>query len=157
MSVKPRVTLLMAALLAASSAFASNLGDTAKAVFGATDCDVSQVEVVVISDDMISALTSQLGISDKQAFNGARALVGLAKDSLPKCEYELLLRTFAGLDKLEGFGSLGDVNKEFDALGMDQGMTGKFASVLLDYLGKQGVNSRLLRALGSLWGVGGAG
>ena len=49
---------------------------------------------------------------------------------------------------------MGDVNQAFGALGMDQGMTGKFSSVLLDYLGKQGLNSNLLGTLGSLWGSG---
>ncbi|KAF1051714.1 MAG: hypothetical protein GAK43_02281 [Stenotrophomonas maltophilia] len=47
-----------------------------------------------------------------------------------------------------------DVNKTFSTLGMDQGMTGKFASVLLDYFGKQGVSGDVLGSLGSLWGVG---
>jgi hypothetical protein len=49
---------------------------------------------------------------------------------------------------------MGDVSKAFGALGMDQDMTGKFSSVLLDYLGKQGLNSNLLGTLGSLWGTG---
>ncbi|MOA31813.1 hypothetical protein D3C78_1529910 [compost metagenome] len=60
-----------------------------------------------------------------------------------------------GGSALGNVSSMADVNKAFGALGMDQGMTGKFAGVLLDYLGKQGAGSDLLGSLGSLWGVGG--
>lgn len=156
MSVKLRITLLMAALLAASSAFAINLGDAAKAVSGATGGEASRV-AAISQRDLLNALTSQLGISDNQALGGLSELLGLAKNKLHDDDLSQLYRIVPGLDKLEGSNSLDDVSKEFDAEGMGQGMTGKFASVLLDCLGKQGANSSLLRALGSLWGVGGAG
>lgn len=49
------------------------------------------------------------------------------------------------------------MNKAFGTLGMDSGMTEKFAQVLVDYFGKQGANSELLGSLSNLWGVSKAG
>lgn len=179
MSVKPHVTLALAALMAASSAFAFNLGDAAKAVSGATGGDVSQVASTPQTSGLLGALTGQLGVSDEQALGGTGALLGLAKNKLSGGDYSQMVKAVPGLDKLSGssalgglggqlgdlgggassgllgnVSSLGDVNKAFGALGMDQGMTGKFAGVLLDYFGKQGVNSQLLNSLGGLWGAG---
>lgn len=178
MSVKPRVTLALATVLAASSAFAFNLDDAAKAVSGATGGSTAQVAATPQASGLLSALTGQLGVSDEQALGGTGALLGLARNKLSGGDYSQLLQAVPGLDKLSGGGalgglggqlgnlggsassgllgnvsSLGDVNKTFGALGMDQSMSGKFAGVLLDYFGKQGVNSQLLSSLGGLWGV----
>ncbi|WP_137889040.1 DUF2780 domain-containing protein [Pseudomonas sp. 2FE] len=57
---------------------------------------------------------------------------------------------------LANVSSLQDLNQAFSALGMDSGMIGQFAPLLLQYLGQQGVAGSLLGNLGSLWGVGGA-
>jgi hypothetical protein len=47
-----------------------------------------------------------------------------------------------------------DLNSAFSALGMDSGMIGQFAPVILEYLGQQGVASSLLQNLGGIWGAG---
>ena len=47
-----------------------------------------------------------------------------------------------------------DLNNAFSALGMDSGMIGQFAPVILQYLGQQGVGGSLLSSLGSIWGTG---
>lgn len=47
-----------------------------------------------------------------------------------------------------------DLNNAFTALGMDTGMIGMFAPVLLQFLGQQGVAGSLLQSLGSAWGLG---
>lgn len=44
-----------------------------------------------------------------------------------------------------------DLSAAFGALGMDSGMIGQFAPLLLQYLGQQGVGNSLLGNLGSLW------
>jgi hypothetical protein len=44
-----------------------------------------------------------------------------------------------------------DLSAAFSALGMDSGMIGQFAPLLLQYLGQQGVGNSLLGNLGSLW------
>lgn len=47
-----------------------------------------------------------------------------------------------------------DLTAAFSALGMDSGMIGQFAPLLLQYLGQQGVGNSLLGNLGSLWTAG---
>ncbi|MEN0106837.1 MAG: DUF2780 domain-containing protein [Pseudomonas sp.] len=49
-----------------------------------------------------------------------------------------------------------DLSAAFGALGMDSGMVGQFAPLLLQYLGQQGVGNGLLGNLGSLWATPGA-
>ncbi|WP_166366314.1 DUF2780 domain-containing protein [Pseudomonas akapageensis] len=46
-----------------------------------------------------------------------------------------------------------DLNNAFSALGMDTGMVGLFAPVVLQFLGQQGVAGSLLQSLGTAWGV----
>ena len=46
-----------------------------------------------------------------------------------------------------------DVDKTFNALGMNSGMTSQFAQVILGYLGKQGTQPSLLSTLGNVWGL----
>lgn len=47
-----------------------------------------------------------------------------------------------------------DLNNAFSTLGMDTGMVGLFAPVILQYLGQQGVTGSLLQSLGGIWGTG---
>lgn len=62
----------------------------------------------------------------------------------------------SGLDGVLGnVKNTDDLNTAFSALGMDSGMVGQFAPVILKYLGQQGVGSSLLSNLGGIWGVGG--
>lgn len=176
MSARTRSILAAATLLSVSSAFAFNLGDAANAVSGMSGGgNAASVATTPQTSGLLGALTGQLGINQEQAVGGTGALLGLAKNKLSGGDYSQLLQQVPGLDKLSGssalgglgdlggasksllgnVGSMGDVNKAFGAMGMDQGMTGKFAGVLLNYFGKQGVSSNLLGSLGSLWGVGG--
>ncbi len=187
MRVTTHATLAAALLLSAASAFAFNLGDAAKAVAGASQGDSAQVATTPQTSGLLGALTGQLGVSQEQAVGGTGALLGLAKNQLAGNDYSQLVKTIPGLDKLagnnalaglgglgnvlgksggdsKGLGSLlgnadsmGDVNKAFGTLGMDSGMTEKFAQVLVDYFGKQGANSELLGSLSNLWGVSKAG
>ena len=47
-----------------------------------------------------------------------------------------------------------DLNNAFSALGMDSGMIGQFAPLILQYLGQQGVAGSLLQSLSGIWGSG---
>ncbi|KQM55034.1 MULTISPECIES: DUF2780 domain-containing protein [Pseudomonas] len=61
----------------------------------------------------------------------------------------------SGLDGLLGnVKSTNDLNTAFSALGMDNSMIGKFAPVILQYLGGQGANESVLGKLASAWGTG---
>jgi hypothetical protein len=48
-----------------------------------------------------------------------------------------------------------ELDAAFKALGMDSGMVGQFAPIILQYLGGEGVGASLLGKLGSAWGVAG--
>lgn len=59
----------------------------------------------------------------------------------------------SALDKALGndVENRGDLDNAFKALGMDTGMIGQFAPLILQYLGQQGIAGSLLQNLGSLW------
>ncbi|MCU1749266.1 DUF2780 domain-containing protein [Pseudomonas sp. 6D_7.1_Bac1] len=133
---------------------------------------------------LLSALSS-LNVTPEQAIGGTGAMLGLAKNQLGSADYSQLSKSVPGLDQLSGsnaLGSLGglsgllgsspgqaaglnsalgnvkntsDLNNAFTALGMDSGMVGQFAPILLQYLGQQGVGGSLLNSLGGIWGAGG--
>ena len=61
----------------------------------------------------------------------------------------------SGLDGLLGnVKNTNDLNTAFSALGMDSGMVGQFAPVILQFLGSQGANSSVLGKLAQAWGTG---
>jgi hypothetical protein len=129
---------------------------------------------------LLGALTSQLNVTPQQAVGGTGAMLGLAKNQLSSTDYSQLAKSVPGLDKLSGGGQLGalsgllgssgksaglenalgnvkntnDLDSAFGALGMDSGMVGQFAPVILQYLGQQGVGGSLLESLGGIWGAG---
>lgn len=73
--------------------------------------------------------------------NGLGALLGGEKGSQ------------SALDKALGTDvqNRSDLDTAFKALGMDTGMIGQFAPLILQYLGQQGIAGSLLQNLGSLW------
>ncbi len=107
-------------------------------------------------------------------------MLGLAKNKLSGNDYSQLSQSVPGLDQLSGGGALAglggllgqsngssavgnalgnvkntnDLNNAFGALGMDSGMVGQFAPIILKYLGDQGVGGPLLQSLGGIWGAG---
>lgn len=52
--------------------------------------------------------------------------------------------------------SLAGVARTFTGLGMESSLVGQFASILLQFLGNQGLAGSLLQSLGGIWGVPGA-
>ena len=168
--------------LAVSPAFAQfNLSDAANAIAGMQGGDAAGTAAPAPqAADLLSTL-SQLNITPQQAIGGAGAMLGLAKNQLNPTDYSELAKSVPGIEMLSGGGELGalagllgssgkaagldnalgnnvkdtdDLNNAFSALGMDSGMIGQFAPVLLQYLGQQGVGGSLLSSLGSIWGAG---
>jgi len=167
--------------LAASPAFAQfNLSDAANAIAGMKGDDAAATAAPTPQTaDLLSTL-SELDITPEQAIGGAGAMLGLAKNQLSSTDYSELAKSVPGIDMLSGGGELGalagllgssgkaagldnalgnvkdtnDLNNAFSALGMDSGMIGQFAPVLLQYLGQQGVGGTLLSSLGNIWGAG---
>lgn len=131
---------------------------------------------------LLNTLGSQLDITPEQAIGGAGAMLGLAKNRLSEPQFSELSKSVPGLDQIAGNSAIGglnglggllgagseknalldgllgnvkdtnDLNNAFSALGMDSGMIGQFAPLILEYLGQQGVGSSLLQNLGSVWG-----
>ncbi|CAN1605419.1 DUF2780 domain-containing protein [Pseudomonas mediterranea] len=133
---------------------------------------------------LLNTLGSELKITPEQAIGGAGAMLGLAKNRLSEPQFSELSQSVPGLDQIAGNSAIGglnglggllgggsqnnalldgllgnvkdtnDLNNAFSALGMDSGMIGQFAPVILQYLGQQGVASTLLQNLGGIWGTG---
>lgn len=174
-------TLATLMTLAASPVFAFNLNDAANAV-SAMQTPKGQVQAPPAQADLLNTLGSQLKITPEQAVGGTGAMLGLARNNLSNDQYGQLTKAVPGLDLLSGANALGglsglgdllgknsqqqsalsnalgnvenrnDLDSAFKALGMDSGMIGQFAPLILQYLGQQGVGGSLLQNLGSLWG-----
>lgn len=181
MKISRGFALVSLMTLAASPVFAQfNLSDAANAISGMKG-DNSAAAAAPTSETagLLSAL-SQLNVTPQQAVGGTGAMLGLAKNQLSSTDYSELAKSVPGIDKLSGGGELGalagllgssgkaagldnalgavkntnDLNNAFSALGMDSGMIGQFAPVLLQYFGQQGVGGSLLNSLGGIWGAG---
>jgi len=143
--------------------------------------DAAAVQAPAASANLLNTLGSELEITPEQAIGGTGALLGLARNQLSSTDYEQLSKAVPGLDLLSGENALGglsglgellgesgnasalsnalggnvkdtdDLNNAFSALGMDIGMIGRFAPLILQYLGQQGVAGSLLQSLSSLW------
>ncbi|WP_210641586.1 DUF2780 domain-containing protein [Pseudomonas sp. Tri1] len=133
---------------------------------------------------LLNTLGSELKITPEQAIGGAGAMLGLAKNRLSEPQFSELSKSVPGLDQIAGNSAIGglnglggllgggsdknalldgllgnvkdtnDLNNAFSALGMDSGMIGQFAPIILQYLGQQGVAGSLLQYLGGIWGTG---
>lgn len=168
--------------LAASPVFAGfSLNDVAGAVSGMQRGDKAAAAAPTSETAGLLSALSALNITPQQAVGGTSAMLGLAKNQLSSTDYSQLAKEVPGIDKLSGgsgnlaalsglLGSSGksaglenalgnvkttsDLNNAFSALGMDSGMVGQFAPVILQYLGQQGVGGSLLSSLGNIWGAG---
>lgn len=127
------------------------------------------------ANGLVETLGQRLNISDEQAIGGVGALLGLAMNRLEPADSAQLQQRLPGLGQLSpgthdgglgglasliggagqllgGIQNLQDVDQVFNVLGMNQGMVGQFAGVMLDYMVQQGLNSQLLGTLGQIWG-----
>ncbi|MBH3344718.1 DUF2780 domain-containing protein [Pseudomonas parafulva] len=159
-------TLATLVTLTASPVFAFNLSDAANTVSAMQNPQQQgQVQSPEGQANLLNTLGSQLNITLEQAVGGAGAMLGLARNNLSSDDYGQLTKAVPGLDLLSGANALGGLSglgellgndkgsqSALDkALGMDTGMIGKFAPLLLQYLGQQGIAGSLLQNLGSLW------
>ncbi|WEK30720.1 MAG: DUF2780 domain-containing protein [Candidatus Pseudomonas phytovorans] len=173
-------TLATLMTLAASPVFAFNLSDAANAVSAMQNQkQQGQVQAPEAQANLLNTLGSELKITPEQAVGGAGAMLGLARNNLSSDDYGQLTKAVPGLDLLAGANALGglgemlgknsdsqsalsnalgnnvenrsDLDTAFKALGMDSGMIGQFAPLILQYLGQQGIAGSLLQNLGSLW------
>ncbi|WP_051201859.1 DUF2780 domain-containing protein [Ferrimonas senticii] len=116
------------------------------------------------ANELISALTSQLGVSESQASGGLGALLATAAPNLSQDSLGSLANIIPNMDGLLASGgkllesnqgeassglmglitsstdasSLLNLNSAFSSLGLDSDMVGQFSKVLLDYVDNQG-------------------
>ncbi|PIE42887.1 MAG: hypothetical protein CSA50_08115 [Gammaproteobacteria bacterium] len=105
---------------------------------------------------LLPTLTSQLGVTDTQAKGGMGSLMQLAKSTLSASEFGQLSQGVPGMDTLlaaapalsggalggalssagsiaSGLGGLGQITKQFEALGLSPDMMVKFATIAVGY------------------------
>ncbi|MBF6035092.1 DUF2780 domain-containing protein [Pseudomonas sp. P155] len=182
MKISRGIALASLMTLAASPVFAGfSLDDVTKAASSMQGGNAATAAAPTSETAGLLQAVTGLGVTPQQAVGGTSAMLGLAKNQLSSTDYSQLAKEVPGIDKLSGGGgnltalsgllgssgksaglenALGnvkdtnDLNNAFGALGMDSGMVGQFAPVLLKYLGDQGVGGPLLQSLGSIWGAG---
>lgn len=160
-----------------------SLNDAANAIAGMQGGDKAAAAAPTSQTAGLLGTLAQLNVTPEQAIGGTGAMLGLAKNQLSSSDYSRLSQSVPGLDQLSGsnaLGSLGalggllgqssgksagldsalgnvkdtnDLNNAFGAMGMDSGMIGQFAPLILQYLGQQGVGGSLLQSLSGIWGV----
>jgi hypothetical protein len=182
MKISRGIALASLMTLAASPVFAGfSLDDVTRAASSMQGGNAATAAAPTSETAGLLQAVTGLGVTPQQAVGGTSAMLGLAKNQLSSTDYSQLAKEVPGIDKLSGgsgnlaalSGLLGqsgksaglenalgnvkdtnDLNNAFGALGMDSGMVGQFAPVLLKYLGDQGVGGPLLQSLGSIWGAG---
>jgi hypothetical protein len=182
MKISRGIAMASLMTLAASPVFAGfSLDDVTKAASSMQGGNAATAAAPTSETAGLLQAVTGLGVTPQQAVGGTSAMLGLAKNQLSSTDYSQLAKEVPGIDKLSGgsgnlaalSGLLGqsgksaglenalgnvkdtnDLNNAFGALGMDSGMVGQFAPVLLKYLGDQGVGGPLLQSLRSIWGAG---
>ncbi|MCK5782544.1 MAG: DUF2780 domain-containing protein [Flavobacteriales bacterium] len=110
--------------------------------------------------DLISSLTKQLGVSEKQASGGAGALFNMAQGNLSGDDFSSVKDAVPGITKMmkdgdidlggissmmggaaKGLEGLAKVNAIFDKLGISPEMVQKFMPIILDYVKGSGGSS----------------
>ncbi|AHL77164.1 hypothetical protein CH92_19615 [Stutzerimonas stutzeri] len=131
------------------------LGVTPEQALGGSGALLQLAKEELSSTDYAELAKSVPGIDKLTGDSGLDQLsqLGALTGLLGKSDTQVDAQAASAVDSVE---SMADVNQAFSALGMDAGMVGQFAPMLLEYLGGQGVGGSLLQSLGSIWGVGGS-
>jgi len=182
MKISRGIALASLMTLAASPVFAGfSLDDVTKAASSMQGGNAATAAAPTSETAGLLQAVTGLGVTPQQAVGGTSAMLGLAKNQLSSADYSQLAKEVPGIDKLSGGGgnlaalsgllgqsgksaglenALGnvkdtnDLNNAFGALGMDSGMVGQFAPVILKYLGGEGASSSVLGKLAQAWGTG---
>lgn len=98
------------------------------------------------SNPLVSALTSQLGVSPEQAVGGTGAMLGYAQKQLSPEQFSAVSNAIPGAGEItkaaapmlggSPLSSLADVSGVFSKLGMSPELVSKFAPILTDQVGK---------------------
>lgn len=101
------------------------------------------------TDALMGVLTSQLGVTDKQAGGGVGSMLTLAQEKLAKGDFDQVASLVPGaskyMDMAKSLGAvtgplsnLAGLNGALGKLGMNPQTVSKFVPTVTDYLGKAG-------------------
>jgi len=141
-------------LLTASCIYAFDFGSALKAVSTASSNTVSKQATTKPTQNsaLITTLTQQLNISDRQAQGGVGSILSYAKSSLTPKKYDTLAKAIphsnsllnlapqatsmlGGLGgKTSSIGSMASLASQFSSLGLSTDMIGKFIPIITNYL-----------------------
>ena len=116
------------------------------ALAGLASCAGSNPVSAVASNPLVSALTSNLGVSPEQAVGGSGAMLGYAKNKLSPDQFSAVSNAIPGGSEItkaaapmlggSPLQSLADVGGTFSKLGMSPELVSKFAPILSNEVGK---------------------
>ena len=147
-----KISLSLAAFSCAASLQAFSLGDATSALSAAqSTTQTTPTATKDQSSGLMGMLTSQLGVTDKQAAGGVGSILNYAKGELPSSDYStlasaipnsssLLAMAPAASSSLGALGAMGGsagsmaaLASQFSSLGLDSSMISKFVPVILNY------------------------
>ncbi|MES9854039.1 MAG: DUF2780 domain-containing protein [Candidatus Thiodiazotropha sp. L084R] len=126
------------------------------------------------ANDLLGALTSQLGVTTEQASGGAGSLFKMAQSNLSEGDFSQIASVVPGIEDMmsgatssgkesgavgavasmlgdnSSAGSLANLASSFGNLGMDSDMVGKFMPIVLDFLQTQGGDTVMSLMKGAL-------
>lgn len=109
----------------------------------------AEMKSMGLADPLVSALTSQLGVTANQAAGGVGSMLTLGKEKLSGLDFTTLTKMIPGSETYmktakdlgavtAPIGNTTGLQSAFSRLGMGSDMVGKFSGVLSDYVGKTG-------------------
>jgi len=149
-----KLSLSLTAFLCTVSLQAFSLGDATNAlsaVQSTTQTATPAATNKTQNSDLMGMLTSQLGVTDKQATGGVGSILNYAKGELPSSDYSTLASAIPNASSLlsmapavsSSLGALGSMGgsaggmaalaSQFSSLGLDSSMISKFVPIILNY------------------------
>ena len=146
-----KLSLSLTAFLCTVSLQAFSLGDATNAlsaVQSTTQTATPAATNKTQSSDLMGMLTSQLGVTDKQATGGVGSILNYAKGELPSSDYSTLASAIPNASSLlsmapaasSALGAMGGstggmaaLASQFSSLGLNSSMISKFVPIILNY------------------------
>jgi len=157
--------LALSLTVSITSLYAFGLGDVTNAVATLQSTPTQNTPTKTQATDLTSMLTSQLGVTQKQASGGVGSILSYAKSALPQNKYTTLASAIPNADSLLAMapslsggtgGSLGALSgmmgansstaglaslaSQFSSLGLNSDMISKFIPVIMNYFKSSGSN-----------------
>lgn len=133
--------IIAATLVALTQLSAFDMGSMLKSAAPAVAQSVApQSSSALQNNVLISSLGSSLGVNPTQAIGGSAVLLNSAKSKMDSAQFSTLTQKTPGLGDILSSGAasslLGNTTtpqSQFNALGMDASMIGKFTPIIIEY------------------------